>query len=56
MTLLVLVLLNVGLAVLFGMLVMRPNLLGFARGGKWYLTWFAVGLITLMDRATEKKG
>ena len=53
MTLLVLVLLNVGLAVLFGMLVMRPNLLGFARGGKWYLTWFAVGLITLMDELTS---
>jgi amino acid transporter len=52
-TLLVLVLLNVGLAVLFGMLVMRPNLLGFARGGKWYLTWFAVGLITLMDELTS---
>jgi amino acid transporter len=52
-TLLVLVLLNVALAVLFGMLVMRPNLLGFARGGKWYLTWFAVGLITLMDELTS---
>src|SRR4029078_11692854 len=35
------------------MLVMRSDLLGFARGGKWYLTWFAVGLITLMDELTS---
>jgi len=52
-TVLVLLLLNAGLAVLFGMLVMRANLLGYARGGKWYLTWFAVGLITLMDELTS---
>src|SRR5205823_4527867 len=29
------------------------GLLGFAKGGKWYLTWFAVGLITLMDELTS---
>ena len=31
----------------------RADLLGFAKGGKWYLTWFAVGLITLMDELTS---
>ena len=53
MTIIVLLLLNAGLAVLFGMRVMRANLLGYARGGKWYLTWFAVGLITLRDELTS---
>ena len=45
--------LNVGLVALFAVLVRREGLLGFARGGKWYLTWFAVGLITLMDELTS---
>jgi hypothetical protein len=53
MNALVLVLLNAGLAVLFVALALRPGLLGFAKGGKWYLTWFAVGLITLMDELTS---
>ncbi len=53
MTALVLVALNVGLAVFFLVLITRPGLLGFARGGKWYLTWFSVGLITLMDELTS---
>jgi amino acid transporter len=53
MTILVLALLNVGLLALFGYLVTRPALLGYARGGKWYLTWFAIGLITLMDELTS---
>ena len=45
--------LNIGLGVLFATLVLRPRLLGFATGGKWYLTWLAVGVITLMDEATS---
>jgi amino acid transporter len=53
MTLPVLMLLNAGLVAMFVYLVTRPALLGFARGGKWYLTWFAVGLITLMDELTS---
>jgi hypothetical protein len=53
MTTLVLVALNVALAVVFAILIRREGLLGFARGGKWYLTWFAVGLITLMDELTS---
>ncbi len=53
MTALVLILLNAALVGLFGVLLARRNLLGYARGGKWYLTWFAVGLITLMDELTS---
>jgi amino acid transporter len=53
MTVAVLVLLNVGLVVLFAVLMRRPDLLGFAKGGKWYLTWFATGVITLMDELTS---
>jgi len=53
MTFLVLFWLNVGLLALFAVLLQREGLLGFARGGKWYLTWFAVGLITLMDELTS---
>lgn len=49
----VLLLLNAGLAGLFAWIVMRPRFLGYARGGKWYLTWFAIGLITLMDELTS---
>jgi amino acid transporter len=53
MTYLVLVVLNLGLVALFAVLTRREGLLGFAKGGKWYLTWFAVGLITLMDELTS---
>src|SRR3989442_6146940 len=53
MTVLVLFWLNVLLLALFASLALQPRLLGFAKGGKWYLTWFAVGLITLMDELTS---
>ena len=53
MTFLALFWLNIGLLALFAVLLQREGLLGFAKGGKWYLTWFAVGLITLMDELTS---
>jgi hypothetical protein len=53
MTPLALVVLNVGLAVGFFILSRRHGLLGFASGGKWYLTWLAIGVITLMDELTS---
>ncbi|MGH7893068.1 MAG: amino acid transporter, partial [Candidatus Binatia bacterium] len=53
MTTVVLILLNLSLVALFVVLLRRPELLGFAKGGKWYLTWFATGLITLMDELTS---
>src|SRR5262249_11824475 len=37
----------------FAVIVRRPGLLGFARGGKWYLTWLSVGVITFMDESTS---
>jgi hypothetical protein len=53
MTFSVLLLLNVSLLVVFAILSRRPQLLGFARGGRWYLTWLATGTITLMDELTS---
>ena len=50
---LLLLLLNVGLIVLFAVLLRRPGLLGFAKGGKWYATWITIGVITLMDELTS---
>jgi hypothetical protein len=53
MTILFLVLINVGLIAFFMSLRSRENLLGFATGGKWYLTWISIGVITLMDELTS---
>jgi hypothetical protein len=53
MTLPVLLLLNFSLVVFFAVLSRRPQILGFAQGGRWYLTWLATGTITLMDELTS---
>jgi hypothetical protein len=53
MTTVTLVLLNAVLVVGIAVLIRKRDLLGYAKGGKWYLTWFAVGLITLMDELTS---
>ncbi len=53
MTAATLVALNLALLAVFAVLARRPGLLGFAKGGRWYLSWFAVGLITLMDELTS---
>jgi amino acid transporter len=53
MTNTVLFALNVGLVVVFGLLLRQKGLLGYAKGGKWYLTWLATGVITLMDELTS---
>jgi hypothetical protein len=53
MTSAALVLLNLVLLAFFVGLLRRPNLLGFAKGGKWYLTWLSIGVITLMDELTS---
>jgi Amino acid permease len=49
----VLVCLNFALAAFFVFLLRRPGLLGYAKGGKWYLSWLAVGVITFMDESTS---
>jgi hypothetical protein len=48
-----LILLNLVLVATFWKLVRSPGLLGYAKGGRFYLNWFAVGLITLMDELTS---
>src|SRR4029077_13119273 len=53
MTFLVLFWLNVVLLAVFAVILQRPGLLGFAKGGKWYLTWLSIGVITLMDELTS---
>ena len=53
MTIVVLGLVNLALVALFVALLRRPGLLGYARGGKWYLTWLSIGVITLMDELTS---
>jgi hypothetical protein len=49
----VLFIVNVALVVGFALLLRRKGLLGYAKGGKWYLTWLATGVITLMDELTS---
>ncbi|MBI1813500.1 MAG: APC family permease [Deltaproteobacteria bacterium] len=53
MTSLVLFIINVGLAIACAFVLRQKGLLGFAKGGKWYVTWLATGVITLMDELTS---
>jgi amino acid transporter len=48
-----LILANLALVAFFARLLLRRDLLGFAQGGKWYLTWLSIGVITLMDELTS---
>ena len=34
-------------------LLFKPRLLVYFRGGRFYLTWLAIGVITLMDELTS---
>ncbi|HAA04244.1 MAG TPA: amino acid transporter, partial [Syntrophobacteraceae bacterium] len=49
----VLLILNILFAVFFIYLMRRPKLLSFHEGGRWWLTWLAVAVITLMDEFTS---
>src|SRR5499426_1240863 len=53
MTTAVLVVLNLALVGLFLRFMRTPDLLGYPKGGKWYLTWLSIGVITLMDELTS---
>ena len=48
-------LLVLNLALLAGVVIVlrRPGLLGYARDGRWYLTWLSIGVITFMDESTS---
>ncbi len=37
----------------FGFLMTRKHLLSYLSGGKWWLTWLSVAIITLMDELTS---
>lgn len=50
---LVLIALNGGLLLLFVYLWRKKNLLSSFEGGRWYLSWLAVAVITLMDELTS---
>lgn len=49
----VLVLLNLFMGGLFIYLLRRPNLLSFFHSGRFWLTWLAIAIITLMDEFTS---
>jgi amino acid transporter len=48
-----LALLNVAVIVVFVWLFRKKNLLTYFSGGRWWLTWLATGVITLMDELTS---
>lgn len=50
---LILIALNGGLVFLFVHLWRKKNLLSSFEGGRWYLSWLAVAVITLMDELTS---
>ena len=50
MKIIILTLINTGLAAGFYYLLRKPNLLSYHQGGRIWLTYLAVGVITLMDQ------
>jgi len=50
---LILIALNMAIALLFFYLWRKKNLLSSFENGKWYLSWLAVAVITLMDELTS---
>jgi hypothetical protein len=53
MKLLILIVLNIGLVFLFVYLFRQRNLLSYHQGGRIWLTYLSVGVITLMDEFTS---
>ena len=53
MKLLAIVVTNAALIGLFVYLLRKKNLLSFMDGGKWWLTWLSIAIITLMDELTS---
>lgn len=47
------VVVNIAIIGIFVYLVKQKNFLTFFQGGKWWLTWLAIGIITLMDELTS---
>jgi amino acid transporter len=49
----ILTVLNLGLVALFIYLLRQRDLLAYHTQGRWWLTWLAIGIITLMDEFTS---
>ena len=49
----ILIILNLGLLALFIYLFRNRELLSYHHKGRWWLTWLAIGVITLMDEFTS---
>jgi amino acid transporter len=49
----ILIALNVSLIGFFVWLARKKNLLSFMDGGRWWLTWLSIAIITLMDELTS---
>jgi hypothetical protein len=49
----VLLIINISLIALFFFLLRRQGILTYYQGGRFWLTWFAVAMITLMDELTS---
>jgi amino acid transporter len=49
----ILIILNLGLVVLFALVIRKKGLLTYFQGGKCWLTWLAIAIITLMDELTS---
>lgn len=44
---------NLLLIIVFAYLIRKKNLLSYFDSGRWWITWFAVSIITLMDELTS---
>jgi amino acid transporter len=53
MKLLLLTVLNAGMIAVFLWLFRKKNLLSYFSGGRWWLTWLSIAVITLMDELTS---
>jgi amino acid transporter len=47
------ILVNLILVIAFFLIIRKKDFLSYVAGGKWLLTWFAIGIITLMDELTS---
>ncbi|MFA3783327.1 APC family permease [Melioribacteraceae bacterium 4301-Me] len=47
------IILNTVLVAVFILIIKKSNFLTYFHGSKWWLTWFAIGIITLMDELTS---
>ena len=49
----ILVLLNLGIIGAFAWMMRKKDLLSYFSGGRWWLTWLSIAVITLMDELTS---